>query len=120
MSLNVTGISGTMITMPDIAYVLIFMDNDLTNITEDDFEIKLMARLLDQIYVIQPPMFPPSMMMHCHNNMNIHNHILVQMVQDHQHLSSQKICIRYLPTHRHRVWLHDKNLLHIGFIITMI
>ena len=58
-SINVTGISGTMITMPDIAYVLIFMDNDLTNITEDHFEIKLIARLLDQIYVVQPPMFPP-------------------------------------------------------------
>ena len=57
-SINVTGISGTMITMPDIAYVLIFMDNDLTQITEDHFEIKLIARLLDQIYVIQPPMFP--------------------------------------------------------------
>ena len=57
-SINVTGISGTMITMLDIAYVLIFMDNDLTNITEDHFKIKLIARLLDQIYVIQPPMFP--------------------------------------------------------------
>ena len=32
-SINVTGISGTVITMPDIAYVLIFTDNDLTNIT---------------------------------------------------------------------------------------
>ena len=58
-SIIVTGISGTMITMPDTAYVLIFMDNDLTNITEDHFEIKLIARLLDQIYVVQPPMFPP-------------------------------------------------------------
>ena len=56
-SINVTGIYGTMITMPDIAYVLIFTDNDLTNITEDHFEIKLIARLLDQIYVVQPPMF---------------------------------------------------------------
>ena len=46
-SINVTGIPGTMITMPDIAYVSIFMDNDLTNITEDHFEIKLIARLLD-------------------------------------------------------------------------
>ena len=52
LSINVTGISGTMIIMPDIAYVLIFMDNDLTNITEDHFEIKLIARLLDQIYVM--------------------------------------------------------------------
>ena len=58
-SINVTGISETMITMPDLAYVSIFMDNDLTNITEDHFEIKLIARLLDQIYVVQPPMFPP-------------------------------------------------------------
>ena len=58
-SINVTGISGTMITMPDIAYVSIFTDNDLTHITEDHFKIKLIARLLDQIYVVQPPMFPP-------------------------------------------------------------
>ena len=59
LSINVTGISGTMITMPDIAYVSIFTDNDLTHITKDHFEIKLIARLLDQIYVVQPPMFPP-------------------------------------------------------------
>ena len=45
--------------MPDIAYVSIFTDNDLTHITEDHFEIKLIARLLNQIYVIQPPMLPP-------------------------------------------------------------
>ena len=38
-----------MIAMPDMAYVSIFMDNDLTHITEDPFEIKLIARLLDQI-----------------------------------------------------------------------
>ena len=58
-SINVSGISGTMITMPDTAYVSVFMDNDLTHITEDQFEIKLIARLLDQMYVVQPPMFPP-------------------------------------------------------------
>ena len=29
-SINITGISGTMITMPDIAYVSVFTDNDLT------------------------------------------------------------------------------------------
>ena len=56
-SINVTGISGTMITMPDTAYVSIFMDNDLTHIIEDHFEIKLIARLLDQMYVVQPPMY---------------------------------------------------------------
>ena len=43
-----------------MAYVSIFTDSDLTHITEDHFEIKLIARLLDQIYVIQPPMFPPQ------------------------------------------------------------
>ena len=59
LSIIVTGIPGTIITMPDIAYVSIFMDNDLTHITEDHFKIKLIARLLDQIYVVQPPMFPP-------------------------------------------------------------
>ena len=56
-----------MITMPDTAYFSIIMDNDLTHITEDHLEIKLIARLLDQMHVIQPPMFllryddaPPS------------------------------------------------------------
>ena len=58
-SINVTGISGTMINMPDTAYVSIFTDNDLTHITEDHFEIKLIAILLDQMYVVQPPVFPP-------------------------------------------------------------
>ena len=58
-SINVIGISGTMITMPDTAYVSIFTDNDLTHITEDHFEIKLIARLLDQTHVVQPPMFLP-------------------------------------------------------------
>ena len=51
-SIIVTGIAGTIITMPDTAYVSIFIDNDLTHITEDHFEIKLIARLLDQIHVI--------------------------------------------------------------------
>ena len=58
-SINVTGMSGTTINMPDTAYVSIFMDNDLTHIMEDHFEIKLIARLLDQMYVVQAPVFPP-------------------------------------------------------------
>ena len=58
LSIIVTGISGTIITMPGIAYVSIFMDNNLTHITEDHFEIKLIARLLNQIYVVQPPKLP--------------------------------------------------------------
>ena len=57
-SISVTGISRITITMPDIAYVSIFTDNDLTHITDDHFEIKLITRLLNQIYVIQPPMLP--------------------------------------------------------------
>ena len=59
LSIIVTGLSGTTITVPDIAYVSIFTDNDLTHITEDHFEIKLIPRLLNQIYVAQPPMLPP-------------------------------------------------------------
>ena len=59
LSIIVTGISRTIITMPAVAYVSIFTDNDLTHVTEDHFEIKLIARLLNQIYVIQPPMLPP-------------------------------------------------------------
>ena len=46
--------------MPDTAYVSIFTGNDLTHITEDHFEIKLIARLLDQMYVVQAPVFPPK------------------------------------------------------------
>ena len=57
-NINVTGISETTINMPDMAYVSIFTDNDLTHITEDHFEIKLIARLLDQMHVVQPPVFP--------------------------------------------------------------
>ena len=58
-SIIVTGISRTVIHMPDTAFVSIFMDNDLTHITDDHFEIKLIARLLDKMYVIPPPVFPP-------------------------------------------------------------
>ena len=57
-SINVTGISGTVINMPDTAFVSIFTDNNLTHITDDHFEIKLIARLLDQMYVIPAPVFP--------------------------------------------------------------
>ena len=42
-----------------MAYVSTFTDNDLTHITEDHFEIKLNARLLDQMHVVQPPMLLP-------------------------------------------------------------
>ena len=103
-----------------MAYVSIFTDNDLTHITEDHFEIKLIPRLLYQYMLYNHPCSHQGMMMQCHRIMYIHNHIRVQMVQDHQHLSSQNICIHYLPIHRHRVWLYGKNLVHIRFKIAMI
>ena len=56
---EVTGISGIRIEMPNEAKILIFTDNDLTHITDDHFEIKLVARLLHQIYVVPSPQSPP-------------------------------------------------------------
>ena len=44
--------------MSDTVFVSIFMDNDLTHIMDDHFEIKLIARLLDQMYFIPAPVFP--------------------------------------------------------------
>ena len=55
---EVTGISGIRIEMPTEAKISIFTDNDLTHITDDHFEIKLIARLLDQIYVVSSPQSP--------------------------------------------------------------
>ena len=57
-NITVTGISGMTIVMPEIAKVSIFTDNDLTHTTDNHFKIKLIARLLDQIWVIQPPLLP--------------------------------------------------------------
>ena len=76
-NITVTGISGMTIDMPEIAKASIFMDNDLTHITDDHFEIKLTARLLNQIYVVQPLCYHRGMMMDYQVNMNIHNHPLV-------------------------------------------
>ena len=56
---GVTGISGIRIEMPNEAKISIFTDNDLTHITDNHFEIKLVARLLDQIYVVPSPQSPP-------------------------------------------------------------
>ena len=78
-NITVTGISGMTIDMSEIAKVFIFTNNDLTHITDDHFEIKLIARLLNQIYVVQPPMLPPKYddAPPGQVNMNIHNHLLV-------------------------------------------
>ena len=56
---EVTGISGIRIEMPSEAKISIFTDNDLTHIADDHFEIKLIAKLLDQIYVVPSPQSPP-------------------------------------------------------------
>ena len=45
--------------MPNEAKISIFTDNHLTHITDDHFEINLVARLLDQIYVVPSPQSPP-------------------------------------------------------------
>ena len=55
---EVTGIFGIRIEMPKEAKISVFTDNDLTHITDDHFEIKLVARLLDQIYVVSFPQSP--------------------------------------------------------------
>ena len=55
---DITDISGIRIEMPNEAKISIFTDNDLTHITDDHFEIKLVARLLDQIYVVPSPQSP--------------------------------------------------------------
>ena len=54
----VTVISGIKIDMPSDAKVSIFTDNDLTHINDDHFEINLVVRLLNQIYIVPVP--PPG------------------------------------------------------------
>ena len=51
-NMEVTGISGIKIEMPNEAKISIFMDNDLTHNTDDHFKIKLVVQLFDQIYVV--------------------------------------------------------------------
>ena len=55
---KVIGTSGIRIEMCNEAKILIFTDNDLTHITDYHFKIKLVARLLDQIYVVPSPQSP--------------------------------------------------------------
>ena len=52
----VTGISCIKIDIPPEAQVSIFTNNDLTHISDDHFEINLVARLLNQIYVVPVPL----------------------------------------------------------------
>ena len=50
----VNHVSGEEIKMPTEAKISVFTDNDLTNINDDHFEIHLIARLLNQLYIVQP------------------------------------------------------------------
>ena len=112
----VTGISGMTIVMPEIAKVSIFMDNDLTNITDDHFEIKLITRLLNQIYVVQPPMLPlryddapPGEYEYSQPSTSIGGaRPSAPQFPD--------IYIHFLSVHRYKVWLHGKNLLQRCFM----
>ena len=113
-SIIVTEISGIAITMPDIAHVSIFMDNDLTHITDDHFEIKLIARLLNQIYVVQPPMLPPR---YDDAPPDEYSQSPAGTVGAGPSVPQfQNIYIHYLPLHRHKVWLCDKTLLRRCFM----
>ena len=55
--------------MPTEAKVLIFTDNDLTCINDDHFKINLVARLLNQIYVVS--VLPPG-----HDYDNLHANVI--------------------------------------------
>ena len=57
-TMAVTSISGIRIEMPNEAKISVFTDNDLMHITDDHFEIKLVARFLDKIYVVPSPQSP--------------------------------------------------------------
>ena len=57
-NIEVSGISSIRIEMPNEVKISISTDNDLTHITDGHFEIKLIACLLDQIYVVSSPLSP--------------------------------------------------------------
>ena len=74
-----------------MACVSIFTDNDLTHITEDHFKIKLIARLLDQMCVAQPPVLlpryddalpsAPQFPEHLHLYLHLHLHLYIYMYE---------------------------------------
>ena len=66
----VMGISGIKIDMPNDAKISIFTNNNLTHINNDHFEINLIARLLNQIYVV--PVLPPG-----YDYDNLHANVLM-------------------------------------------
>ena len=119
-NITVTGISGMKIDMPEIAKVSIFMDNDLIHITDDHFEIKLIARLLNQIYVVQLPMLPPR-----YDDAPLGEYEYSQLSTS---IGGARPSvprfpdsyIHFLPIHRYKVWLHGKNLLQRSFVMIFV
>ena len=83
---EVTGISGIRIEMPNEVKISIFTDNDLTHITDDHFEINLIAHLLDQIYIVPSSLSPQGMMMLHRMLWLFHSLQIALEVQWHPHL----------------------------------
>ena len=83
---EVTGISGSRIEMLNEAKISIFTDNDLTRITNDHFEINLVARLLDQIYVVLSPQSPLRYDDAPLDAMTFAQSVNTQVVKQHVHL----------------------------------
>ena len=69
----VTGNLGIKIDMTSDAKVSIITDNDLTHINDDHFEINLVAKLLNQIYVV--PVLPPG-----YNYDNLHANVMDELI----------------------------------------
>ena len=69
----VTGIFGIKIDMPSDAKVSIFTNSYLTHINDDHFEINLVARLLNQIYVV--PVLPPG-----YDDDNLHANVMDELL----------------------------------------
>ena len=68
----IMGISGIKIDMPSNVKVSIFTNNDLTHINDDHFEINLVARLLNQIYIV--PVLPLD-----YDYENLHANVMVEL-----------------------------------------
>ena len=109
-NITVTGISGITINMPKIAKVSTFMDNDLTHITNDTLRSNWLLDYWIKYMLYNHLCYHWGRMMHHQVNMNIYNHLLVQVVQDHQHHGSQNSYICFLLIHRYKVWLHGRNI----------
>ena len=83
---EVTDISGIRIEIPNEAKVLIFTDNYLTHITDNHFQINLIACSLDQIYMVPSPPSPQGMMILQRMLWLFHSLQIALEVQWHLHL----------------------------------